>query len=287
MAMFTPIVIVDGQINGTVSPLDRGFAYGDGLFETMRFQAGRLPLWEQHKKRLLYGCRRLQIPLAEAVLSAHRDALGAVAAQRRIDSGVVKVVVTRGEGGRGYATPQVLEPTVVAGLYPGPGYPADYRREGVRVRICEQRLSSNTTLAGLKHLNRLENVLARREWSDSDTVEGLMLDRDDYVIEATASNVFMVDGKTLLTPALHRCGVAGIARQIIIEILAARAGLAVRETNLSVQAFERAEEVFLCNSVNGIWPVAALVDKHYARGAVTAELQRCFDLYLQECMACH
>ncbi|TQV73489.1 aminodeoxychorismate lyase [Exilibacterium tricleocarpae] len=285
MSAFAPVFLVNGRPGATLSPLDRGFAYGDGVFETLILDGGTLPLWDYHQQRLLAGCECLGIPLPLSTLTAHKDQLLALAARHAVDTGVAKLVVTRGEGGRGYATPAEPTPTIVAGLYPPPAYPVSHCRTGVQVRVCNQRLGTNPALAGLKHLNRLENVLARREWTDTAIAEGLLLDQNGQVIEATASNVFIVKDAALITPRLDQCGVAGVARRIIMEVLVARLTppvSPVQEARLSLEMLRDADEIFLCNSVNGIWPVLAVEQWHYPRGPVTAALQQCFETYLDE-----
>ena len=281
MSEFAPFFIVNGRPGEQVSPLDRGFTYGDGLFETVALRRGQLPLWELHQQRLQAGCRRLDIPLSPARLQQHKSDLLQLARQRGIAAGVARFVVTRGAGGRGYGPPAEMAPTIVAGLFPPVAHPPE-RRAGVRVRVCSQRLSGNTSLAGLKHLNRLENVLARREWHDAGIAEGLLLDQNQSVVEATASNLFIVKDQVLITPPLDRCGVAGVCRQLIMETLAAELKVPVREARLFLPALREADEMLLCNSLNGIWPVLALEQWRYRRGPVTTDLQQCFEACLDE-----
>jgi 4-amino-4-deoxychorismate lyase len=158
-------------------------------------------------------------------------------------------------------------------LYPYPQYPAHYQKSGVVLRICQQRLSSNTTLAGIKHLNRLEQVLARAEWQDDCYAEGLMLDLQGKLIEGTMSNVFLRYGSDWYTPSLHTCGVAGIMRALVME-LAASVGICIVEREVDAKILHQAEEIFITNSVIGIWPVCQLEQSVLNIGSQTRNLQK-------------
>jgi 4-amino-4-deoxychorismate lyase len=143
--------------------------------------------------------------------------------------------------------------------------------------------AENPSLAGIKHLNRLDNVLARAEWQDDSAAEGLMLNQAGNLIEATASNIFIVRNRELLTPELSRAGVAGVTRRIICEQLAPAMKLAIIETRLSIHDLEGADEVFICNSINGIWPVTRLLDHTpgvFPVGEYTRQLQVALDDFI-------
>jgi 4-amino-4-deoxychorismate lyase len=142
------------------------------------------------------------------------------------------------------------------------------------VRLCTTRLGSNPQLAGIKHLNRLEQVLARQEWNDPDIREGLLLDAEGFMIEGTMSNLFTVTGKSLATPDLTGCGVAGIMRTVVLE-QAASLGLDVTVKPLPLAAVQQADEVFLTNSLIGIWPMIELENRAWNPGPVTRQMQEC------------
>lgn len=236
------------------APDDRGLAYGDGLFETLRAHRGQLPWWDAHWARLERGALRLGI-----VLPARARALAQAMELLDGADGVLKLLVTRGSGGRGYAPPAQVAPTWMLSLHP---LPAPAPEEGIAVRWCQTRLASQPVLAGIKHCNRLEQVLARAEWNGHGhgaaagaapaAHEGLMRSTDGDVICATAANLFVLHGGAWATPALDRCGVEGVCRAWILEALQAR------QTRLSVTQVETADAVFLCNAVRGILPVARL-----------------------------
>ncbi len=248
-------VLVDGRAQAGLPVQDRGLMYGDGVFRTLRIRGGRPLWWEAQLARLAGDCARLGIPCPERGLW-QRD-LAAVLEGR--DEGVLKLVVTRGVGPRGYQPPEPARPTRIAMAGPLPGHPAGLWREGVHVRVCTLRLGQQPALAGIKHLNRLENVLARAEWDDADIHEGLLLDGEGRVISGVGSNLFILRGGELLTPRLDRCGVAGMARARLMAE-AATLGLEAREADLALEDVRQADEAFLTNSLIGAWRVRRLRD---------------------------
>jgi len=197
---------------------------------------------------------------------------------------VLKLIVTRGSGGRGYRQPEQLLPTRVFALYPFPDYPKQFYTDGVAVRLCKQRLSNNQSLAGLKHLNRLEQILARAEWQDEEITEGLMLDNDNYVIEGTMSNVFFSKGGILYTPRLTNCGVAGIVRELVIEF-STQHGIQLLEQELECSALWQVDEVFITNSILGICPVRKIEQTHFSIGKLTRTVQDLFNALRLEASA--
>ncbi len=276
MSQASVLVSVNGVSGAALSPLDRGLAYGDGLFETCLVRAGCVSLWPWHKARLLGSAVRLQLPLSLERLYACMQALF----DGQSPDGVLKILVTRGEGGRGYRLPAEPDPTYCLLFYPD----IPSTQAGVVAHFCRQRLADNPGLAGLKHLNRLEQVLARAEWPASDdSREGLLLDGAGQVIEATASNLFAVFDGQLVTPDLSHCGVAGILRQLICEQLAPSLGLTVKSGKLLPDDLLRAEELFLCNSLRGIWPILGLEcpPRAWVPGPVTRDLQAALTEFLQ------
>ncbi len=252
-------ILVNGSPEAVVSPVDRGLLYGDGLFETMRVDSGRVPSWSAHLQRLLEGCDRLAIARPSiAVLEREVDLLLSMAPERA----VLKLIVTRGSGGRGYRPPAAAEPTRILQLHPWPDHPPARRQSGVAVRLCATRLGINPALAGLKHLNRLEQVLARAEWQD-EFEEGLMLDVEGRLVAGTMSNLFLIDRHRLRTPAITRCGVRGIMRGVVVEAAHA-AGVVVEEVDLSLGDLRSADGAFLTNALIGLWPIRVFEDRHWS-----------------------
>ncbi|MBL0949671.1 MAG: aminodeoxychorismate lyase [Pseudomonas sp.] len=262
---------MQGWVNGApgeqLSVRDRGLAYGDGLFETIAVRGGRIPLLARHMARLAEGCRRLSIPLDLLLMESELQAFAG-----QLGEGVAKLVVTRGEGQRGYAPPQPCQPLRILQAAPLPQYPAAHAEQGVRLFPCVTRLAEQPLLAGLKHLNRLEQVLARAEWQGAEYAEGLMRDSSGRIIEGVYSNLFLVIEGGLVTADLSRCGVAGVMRAEILQQVQLL-GLAIELRDISFEELLSADEVFLCNSLYGIWPVRALQERHWSVGPLTRKLQ--------------
>lgn len=249
---------------------DRGLHYGDGVFTTLSVSRG-VPLFlDRHLARLQADAARLDIPFPGwPVLAEETRRLGSRQAE-----GVLKIMLTRGVGGRGYRCP--AEPatgTRILSIHPQPNYLPELAETGVAARVCNLRLGINPRLAGVKHLNRLEQVLARAEWNDEAIREGLLLDHEGFLVEGVMSNVFLVREGRLCTPLLDRCGVAGVMRGLVLEAARA-AGLEVEETRILPGEAFAAEELFLTNSVIGVWPVCALEGKAFPVGVTTRLLAR-------------
>lgn len=266
------LVWVNGQRGAGVDAQDRGLAYGDGLFETMRYGPHGIPLLKYHLHRLQTGCTRLAISVDPVVLRAELDAALADAGQH-LPAGIIKLIVTRGSGGRGYRPSAAGGPTRVLIVSPLPGHPPEWHRDGVSVRYCELRLGSSPALAGLKHLNRLEQVMARSEWDDPEIAEGLLCDARGRIVEGVSTNLFLLSGGRLLTPAIEHCGVAGVMRQYLLEEGLRAIGLSASEVSCERGLLGGAQEMFLCNSVVGIWPVRLLAGRKLAVGAVTQRIR--------------
>jgi 4-amino-4-deoxychorismate lyase len=241
-------MLVNGARQSTVSVNNRGLAYGDGVFETLRICHHQLVFPELHLVRLERGLRVLGIADCVRELKSDIDKL----AGEFPEQGVLKIIVTRGVGGRGYRSASVNKPDRILTLHNLPEPPPSVAT-GINAFLCQTRLGESGVLTGLKHLNRLEQVLASLEWPDERFHEGLMLDREGFVIEGTRSNVFAVFNGGLVTPTLELSGIAGVMRQAILEAVPG-----VREININLAQLEQASELFFCNSVAGIWPVSSL-----------------------------
>jgi 4-amino-4-deoxychorismate lyase len=244
-------VLVDGRVAEGIDPLDRGLHYGDGLFETIAVPDGRPRLLDWHLERLAEGARRLGFPPLDLALL--RAEIAAACTGPRC---VVKLLLTRGSGERGYRPPRHASPRRILMAWDWPETPAA-ASTGARVGWCRTRLGRNPRLAGLKHLNRLEQVLARAEWQEGELDEGLMSDDRDRVICATQANLLArIDGRWA-TPALDECGVAGVMRRAFCAWLAGQ-GAEVAEVALSRADVESASALVLTNALLGAWPVRAL-----------------------------
>ncbi len=263
--------LINGRFDAAITPFDRGFAYGDGVFRTMPCISGIPHCWPQHYAKLESDCNALSIvcPQQETLFDDIQKLCREPDWQHEC---VIKVVITRGESGRGYALPALAQPNRVVIASAAPGYPETNFSEGVTLHLCQTRLSYQPRLAGIKHLNRLENVLARMEWVDGQIADGLFLDEKGNVIECTASNIFVRIGNDLVTPDLTQCGVAGVTRGRIID-LASVLGYTVRIKPIRLSELMDAEEVVICSSVFGAWQVRRLVSHSWPLGALAARLR--------------
>jgi len=259
---------VNGVAGGTVSALDRGLHYGDGLFETMAVIDGAPLLWARHMGRLLAGCNCLGIPIPDRTTLTEELHRALALADRRA---IIKIILTRGSGGRGYQHPDPIEPLRIITLNPWPDHPAVYWQDGVHVRVCATRLARQPALSGIKHLNRLEQVLARNEWQDEDIVEGLMCDEHGRLIEGTMSNVFLLLRGRIVTPVLDGCGVAGTLRGELIG-RADQSGVSITQSTVTLEDLMTADEVLICNSVFGIWPVRSVAGRDLEVGEMAVTL---------------
>ena len=242
-----------------VDPRNRGLAYGDGVFETMRVHRGGVPLWSRHLARLREGALRLGLPLppVEFIEARIADTIGGCGA------GVLKLLLTRGEGGRGYAPPLDAPPAWLLSLHPLPAL----QRSGLRLHWCDTRLAGQPALAGIKHCNRLEQVLGRAEVEQAGCDEGLMRDMAGTPICATAANLLVLRDGRGTTPRVDACGVAGVLRGWLLD----QGLVALAEPSLA--DVESADALALCNAVRGILPVVSLGARVWAPHPALSELQ--------------
>ena len=261
--------LVNGEPGSVISIHDRGLQFGDGVFETIAVQSGEMLCREAHFARLEAGCRHLSIACPDRNLLEHE----AYRLCRSREAAVLKITVTRGTGGRGYGPPENISPNRIVTVHERPSYPAAYYREGIRSCICSRRLTHQPGLAGIKHLNRLEQVLLRAEVTAARCPEGVALDLHGNGIEGSMSNLFMVKDGKLLTPDLSRCGIEGVIRKsVIAQNEAAGIETAIRE--IKPEELYGADEVFYCNSVIGIWPVRSIGDKVFKSIDTALEIMR-------------
>ena len=260
------MMLIDGRPATTVPASDRGLNYGDGLFETVRIHAGELPLFERHLARLRDGCRRLGLPHpGDDAIRADARALLADGALE----GVLRIVLTHGDGGRGYAPPVDTPGRRIVSLHTLPAG----LEGGMTAGVCETRLGDSPALGGLKHLGRLEQVLAARETAVAGWDEGLMLDASGWVVEGTRHNLFYWRNGHLYTPPLRSTGVAGVMRALVLESLP-RAGVPGGEARLRYDDLHAIEGLLLCNAVAGLRVVERLEGRALGEGGDMRELKR-------------
>jgi len=252
-------MLVNGTSTKLISIRDRGLLYGDGVFRTLLSRDGQALYWSLHYQKLQQDCQALGISCPDVnMLSSELNGLLA-----SYPNSVFKLIVTRGEGQRGYAPPTVSSPTHLWDVSLQPIYLSEWLSSGIKVRICDLRLSNQPRLAGVKHLNRLENVLAAAEWNDSAIAEGLLLDSDSNVIGGTRSNIFIYSNGVLITPDLSRSGVSGVQRGRVIA-WAKQQDIALQVRDIQLDELLQADELFITNSVIGLWSIRELVDQRWA-----------------------
>jgi 4-amino-4-deoxychorismate lyase len=252
-----------------VSSQDRGLHFGDGLFETIVCRRGKLRFLPLHLERLALGCERLSLRFTDF------NSLSQELRLRAEDAGeaLIKVIVTRGEAvARGYGFSGTEIATRLVFQYPLPVENPAVIQEGIRARIARLRYGENERLAGMKHLNRLEQVLARSEVPSNDAAELLVFSSSGHLASGTMSNVFLVQQGRLRTPRMDRCGVAGVMRRVVLREAAA-AGFEAEECELTAADVEGASEMFLTNARIGIWPVGVLEERKIGVGPVTRKLR--------------
>jgi 4-amino-4-deoxychorismate lyase len=260
--------LVNGEIGAHVPVQDRGLAYGDGVFETIAMNGTVPRFWQGHMDRLARGCKRLglRLPPQEVLL---REVQTVAAGQSAC---VVKIILTRGSGGRGYQPMQGTPPLRVVTLHHYPDGIHEAMRQGVNARFCDLRLALQPALGGIKHLSRLEQVLAAQEMLDYPDMAGILLNTEGFVISGISANLMLVFGNQLMTPRMDRCGVHGVLRGRILRDHKPPCEL----RRVSQAMLLEADEVFFCSAIRGIVPVLSLGDSHWHPGPVTRQLQEWF-----------
>jgi 4-amino-4-deoxychorismate lyase len=263
-----PNWFLNGVAVEQVAASDRGFQYGDGLFETIAIHDGQARLWSYHMDRLQKGCKRLKIemPAVDALSYGVDTALQQSNALNGYS--VVKIIVSAGTGLRGYGRTPAESPTVLFGVFPASPLPINSYRDGIDTVLCQTRLAVDSPIAGLKTLNRLEQVLARSEFVNTGEFEGLTMDADGNIICGTMSNVFFVNNNAILTPSLDRCGVAGVMRRHVIQTLEDQ-GIEAHIQPVTLTDLKRVDEVFVSNSQFGVMPVKSCSDLRWPVGKTT------------------
>ena len=245
------IAIINGKEQSDISIFNRNFQYGDGLFETCIVKDNRILFWEKHLSRLEIGCRKLKIKnIEESVwLKDIKKALN-LSSKKNC---VLKLVLSRGNTERGYSYPDDILPVrvvIVSELKKA------HTRESYSLEYAQSGFHSNPNLAGIKHCNRIEQILAR---SSLKADEAIMLDENQNIISVTQGNIYFIFGQRLVTPSLDRCGVIGSRRSLILE-LAELIKLHVEQRNISINEVKKADEVFISNSIIGIQSVNLIED---------------------------
>lgn len=266
MQEIPPKTWVNGKTESHISVNDRGLMYGQSVFETIAINQQQALLLEPHLERLEKGCNTLAIKPDWARIKSEID----TAIKHVNDKAVLRISVTMGEGGRGYKNPSSGAATRIISLHDYPSYPAWFYQDGIELGVADIRLADQPQLAGIKHSNRLEQIIARSQWQDN-WQEALLLDHHDNVIEATQSNLFIVKDGLIKTPDLSSAGVAGVMREFIL-LTAQEVGVNCQIVPLSIADIEMAEEVFVSNSIIGLWPIKRFQQTSFSNFEISQKL---------------
>ncbi|EOW6846781.1 aminodeoxychorismate lyase [Cronobacter sakazakii] len=253
------MLLINGIEQDCLSATDRAVQFGDGCFTTARVRDGVVHLLEAHLARLHEGCERLMIPVPD--IDTLRNEMRQAAQGQ--GSAVVKVIISRGAGKRGYSIAGCDAPTRIVSRGGYPDFYSEWRERGVSLAISPVRLGRNPNLAGIKHLNRLEQVLIRTHLEQTSADEALVLDSEGWVTECCAANLFWRKGKAVFTPRLDQAGVDGLMRRHIIGLLN-QSVWRLSEINAPASALEEADEVFICNALMPLVPVRSIDGHAYA-----------------------
>lgn len=246
---------VNGQLCQQISVADRAVAFGDGCFTTVYGMNQQGQMLKAHIARLMHDCQRLKITAPDwDWLEQH---LVEICAEQRDDEFVVKVIVSRGVGGRGYSSLGFSQPTIIVSVSPFPLHYAQLQCQGAKLIVSQTPVSRNPLLAGMKHLNRLEQVLIRQEIDEAHADEAIVLDTDGTIVECCSANVFWRIGQTVYTPVLSHCGVNGLMRQKIIALLAG-SQYHLEEVERFASVLAHCDEVIMCNALMPVLPVQSI-----------------------------
>ena len=257
--------LINNEFKDNISILDRGFSYGDGFFETMLWDylGGavrpdlKVQFWERHYNRIKNGCNLMEIKLPNLTdLLKQREKILQRSFNQSMSEGILKLIITRGIGGRGYKFENNMKPTIAFLTFPKPQLSPMIYKSGVNSIFCKNKLYSHNRLSGLKHMNRLDSVLARSEWED-EFFEGIILDEKDNLVEGTMTNIFFIKDDTLITPPIEKTGISGILRQVVIE-KAKTFFKKIVISKINIKTLSSFNQMFLTNSVMKVVPVNSL-----------------------------
>lgn len=251
------MIIVNGQIQNHITVADRSLHYGDGCFTTLGFTQGKLHAWPLHLNRLQNNCQRLGIDFEQwqALENDLKQMLIQVTAKQ--SKGVLKIIITRGQGGRGYSPSGAQNPTYIISSHDFPTHYTQWQNDGIDLTISAVKLGKQPLLAGIKHLNRLEQVLVKQELEKTSFDDAIVCSSDNEIIESSAGNIFWLQDEQWFTPYLNECGVEGVMRNQVCGILQKYAQ-PVKQIKQKSSADFCAQEMFICNSLMEIVPVRSL-----------------------------
>lgn len=268
--MRTYMFLINGIKSDSIAVRDRGFNYGDGLFTTIYIERGKPQLWDLHVQRLKDGCIRLHIPIPD--IDSLYQQLQLLILESDLRKACGKIIISRGCGGRGYSIRGCDQPTTVVSLHPYPEYYEQWQSQGIEIGIAEQALGISPMLAGIKSLNRLEQVFLKSELDERGLKEAIVLDVNGSVVEGVTSNLFWRKGDDIFTPDLKLSGVYGVMRAFVCSTLA-QENRSVQVVMSDVNAVKTADEVWITNALMGIVPVTGIDDVRYQDHRMAKHLQ--------------
>ncbi|MBS0847624.1 aminodeoxychorismate lyase [Citrobacter sp. JGM124] len=255
--------LINGQWQSRIDVNDRAVQFGDGCFTTARVVAGKVRYPQAHLERLQHACEALLITLTD--WQALEQEMAQLA--REVTDGVLKIILSRGAGGRGYNPLTCTAPTRILSLSPRPTFYDAWREQGICLALSPIRLGYNPMLAGIKHLNRLEQVLIRSRLEQTDAQEALVLGSDGRLVECCAANLFWRKGRQVFTPYVDQAGVNGTMRQHIMACLE-KSPWHCEEVAEGPETLANADEVIICNALMPVIPVRQAQAWHYDIGAL-------------------
>lgn len=277
------LAIINGEFKDKISIFDRGLAYGDGFFETTawrfikRKKDCRVEFWNRHLKRIKQTCQFLNIKISNfSQLEKDKKKILTKAHNIGMVEGVLKIIITRGEGGRGYKYEKNMKPNIMFIVSNKTEYPSDFYSNGVKIKISKSPITINNSLAGFKHLNRLDSVLARSEWEDHDVFDSMFIDNYNNIIEGTMSNLFFIKENVLYTPSINICGIKGIMREVVIDKCCEFFD-EIKICESSKDFFLEADSIFLTNSLIKILPVKQVESKKFVIDQRVLKIIKKFD----------
>ena len=262
------MLLVNGSSVTKVSAQDRGLTLGDGMFTTLHLKNHQPQLWKFHIQRLREGCARLKLPLPD-LDSLYEQCCQLAAGD---DEACGKIIITRGSGGRGYSPQGCQSPTIIVSSHPYPVHYHVWQQQGICLGVAEQRLGWQPMLAGLKTLNRLEQVLLKDELDSRGIAEAVVLDWQGNVVEAVTANLFWRKNNRFFTPDFQQSGVCGVMRAFVIQQLADWQYV-VESVSSELDILLDADEVWMTNALMGIVPVTGIKDVKYEDHRFAKRLQ--------------
>lgn len=275
------LIFLNGQFvpeeRAVVSVLDRGFLYGDGLFETMRIFKGNPFRWGQHSERLLRGAEflKIEMPFSSEVLRGIADEL---VTKNKMPDALLRLTLSRGVGIRGYSPKGAKNPTIVMSLHPAPASGGAMPRW--KLLTSSHRLPASEPLAQFKTCNKLAQILARAEADAAGADEALLLNTDGFVVEGASSNLFWIERGAVCTPPLVAGILSGVTRAVVVEICRTLA-LPVMEKNVGISELKRADGIFLSLSSFGVVEGSSLDGEACAQSPLSKKIAHSYNQLLE------